>query len=392
MSQPATDRALHAMSPNLSADDRSLLDFAVALKSRLRGPMRAALPKAYAESAAPAYAREHGSLPSDWRQVGDAMAGEPIYRWWSALARAQQEYYVDLTARAVDSQLPDLVERYRCIAAGPVRGSLTLDPSVAIPDYQSAVDIHCVPGSYFIERCADDVWAGARSDLGSFIFTMGRHGGLNEDKGVAGARFVQQRFPDLEVRDILDMGCTVGLSTLPWADAFPQARLEAIDLSAPSLRYAHARAESLGKAVHFRQANAEHTPYPDESFDLVVSHILLHETSRDALWRIVAECHRLLRPGGVMLHVEVPVRRTDPFDQFLANWDGPNNNEPFWPTLSEMDLVAPAVAAGFPADAVFETVVPTAFAKAGDWLGYGARKAGARGIGARGAGTQGHSA
>lgn len=378
MSGPATDPAMHSMSPRLSADEKSLLDFAVSLKSRLRGPMRTALPRAYEAHAAPAYAAEHGAPPADWREVGEAMRGEPVYRWWSALARAQQEYYVDLTASVVDGQLPDLVDRYRAIASGPVKGSLGLDASVAVPDYQAAVDIHCVPGSYFIERCADDVWAGARSDLGSFVFTMGRHGGLNEDKGVAGARFVKSRFPDLAVRDILDMGCTVGLSTLPWVDAFPEARVEAIDLSAPSLRYGHARAEALGKEVHFRQANAEATPYPDESFDLVVSHILLHETSREALGRIVAECHRLLRPGGVMLHIEVPVRRTDPFEQFLANWDGPNNNEPFWTTLAEMDLIAPAVAAGFPAEDVFETVVPTAFHKAGDWLGYGARKAGGR--------------
>src|SRR3546814_8487017 len=90
---------------------------------------------------------------------------------------------------------------------------------------------------------------------------------------------------------------------------------------------------SLGKAVHFRQANAEHAPYGDGSFDLVVSHILLHELSCGALDRVLAECHRLLRPGGIMLHVEVPIRRKDPLDQFLWNWDTTNNNEPFWSTL-----------------------------------------------------------
>src|SRR3546814_10759893 len=73
------------------------------------------------------------------------------------------------------------------------------------------------------------------------------------------------------------------MSTLPYVDAYPEAEVHAIDLSAPSLRFAHARAESLGKAVHFRQANAEHAPYGDGSFDLVVSHILLHELSCGAL-------------------------------------------------------------------------------------------------------------
>src|SRR3546814_9282947 len=100
------------------------------------------------------------------------------------------------------------------------------------------------------------------------------------------------------------MGCTVGMSKIPYVDAYPEAEVHAIDLSAPSLRFAHARAESLGKAVHFRQANAEHAPYGDGSFDLVVSHILLHELSCGALDRVLAECHRLLRPGGIMLRSE----------------------------------------------------------------------------------------
>src|SRR3546814_19104901 len=79
------------------------------------------------------------------------------------------------------------------------------------------------------------------------------------------------------------------MSTLPYVDAYPEAEVHAIDLSAPSLRFAHARAESLGKAVHFRQANAEHAPYGDGSFDLVVSHILLHELSCGALDRVRSE-------------------------------------------------------------------------------------------------------
>lgn len=367
--------ASHAVAPRLDADEAALLDFAVAWKVRLRGPMRATLSPVYAGRAAPAFRAREGRLPGTWREVAAAMAGEPLYRWWSALLRAQQEYYVDVTGDVVDRQLDDLNAACAAIAASPRHGSLTLAPGLPIPAYQSAVDIHCVPGSNFLERTPGDVWAGARSDLGSMVFALGRHGAFNEDKGKAGAAFLKTRFPDLDVRAILDLGCTVGLSTLPWCDIFPDARVDAIDLSAPCLRYAHARAEALGKAVHFHQANAEATGFANASFDVVVSHILLHETSAQALPRIFAEAHRLLRPGGVMLHIEVPIRRSAPFDQFLTNWDATNNNEPFWSTLAEMDLVAPAVAAGFAADSVFETVVPTCFAKAGDWLGIGARKA-----------------
>ncbi|MFZ4110051.1 MAG: class I SAM-dependent methyltransferase [Polymorphobacter sp.] len=367
--------APHAVAPRLDSDEAALLDFAVAWKARLRGSLRAALQVMYETVAAPAFASRTGRRPQHWREVEAAMVPERLYRWWSALLRAQQEYYVDVTAAVVERQRPELNAACARIAADPQHGSLVLVPGLEVPAYQALVDIHCVPGSYFLERSPDDVAPGARSDLGSIVFAMGRHGGLNEDKGLAGARFVKKRFPDLQVNRILDLGCTIGMSTLPWCDAFPDAQVHALDLSAPCLRYGHARAEVLGRAVHFRQGNAEATDYPDASFDLIVSHILLHETSAYALPRILAEAHRMLRPGGVMLHIEVPVRRTECFDQFLTNWDARNNNEPFWSTLAEMDLIGAAVAAGFAADAVFEAVVPTCFAKTGDWLGFGARKA-----------------
>jgi hypothetical protein len=209
------DARPHVMAPSLTAQEKSLLDFAMALKGHLRGGMKAALPEIYQSSAAPRFAAENSRTPQSWQDVNAAMTPERGYQWWSALLRTQQEYYLDVTSTACDRQLPDLIERFRAISNGPVKGSLTLDPSTEIPDYQALVDIHCVPGSYFLERTADDVWAGARSDLGSFVFAMGQHGAMNEDKGVAGAAFLKARFPGLKVSRLLDLGCTVGLSAMP---------------------------------------------------------------------------------------------------------------------------------------------------------------------------------
>lgn len=374
----STPRPLpHAMSPMPDFEEQARLDFAMALKGALRGPLREALPAIYENRAAPLWAEANGRRPRHWREVAEAMEPDAAYRWWSALGRAQQEFYVDVTSTVCERQHPELIERFRTITGGEVKGSMQLGLNEPLPPYQGEVDIHCVPGSYFIERTEDDVWSGARSDLGSFIFSMGKHGALNDDKGLAGAAYVKSRFPDLMVERVLDLGCTIGLSTLPYCDAFAGAEVHGLDLSAPSLRYGHARAEALGKAVHFRQGNAENTPYPEGHFDLIVSHILLHETSRAGLEAIVAECWRLLRPGGVMMHIEVPVRRTESFDQFLTNWDAVHNNEPFWSTLGEMDLIGPAVRAGFTEAEVFEATAPTLNAKQGGWLAYGARKSGA---------------
>ena len=103
----------------------------------------------------------------------------------------------------------------------------------------------------------------------------------------------------------------------------------------------------MGVAVHFSQQNAERTRFGDGSFDLVLSHILLHETSKTALPRILAECRRLLRPGGLMLHLEVP-RGDTPMEQFMHDWESYNNNEGFSRLMTGLDLRALATGAGWP--------------------------------------------
>ncbi len=146
----------------------------------------------------------------------------------------------------------------------------------------------------------------------------------------------------------------------------PGAEVHGIDIGAPVLRYGHARAESLGKAIHFSQQNAEHTNFGDASFDLIVSHILLHETSRKAVHTIMRECHRLLRPSGIVAHLEAPVRTSEmePYDAFIRDWSTHNNNEPFWGTLHDMDLMEPALEAGFERGEVIDTYAPMVAADA----------------------------
>jgi predicted SAM-dependent methyltransferase len=65
----------------------------------------------------------------------------------------------------------------------------------------------------------------------------------------------------------------------------------------------------MGRDVNFAPMSAERTEFEDATFDLIVSHILLHETSFRAMPRIFRECHRLLKPGGYMIHADLP-----PFD------------------------------------------------------------------------------
>lgn len=371
---------LHPMLARQTSDEKSRHAFLIDFKNMLSGEFADGARKVYERRAKATFTKAEKREPQNRHEVAKVMREEPYYQMWSALGRVQQECYVESTAACVERQLPELVEKYRSYAAAPAHGTLRLNPDLDIPRYAAAVDIHCVPGGYFVELGPDDVYAGARYDIGSFIFGRGLRGPLNDSRGLTGVNFLKEHFPALAPKRILDLGCASGMNTLPYADHFPGAEVQAIDVSAPCLRYAHARAEALGRAVHFSQQSAESMDFADESFDLIVSHILFHESSRRAIYNYLKECYRLLKPGGVMLHLDVPRRLTckTPYDQFMADWDTFNNNEPFWGTfLFDMDMLKPATEAGFPAESVVETLAPTPTGKSSYWAYY-ATKPGAQ--------------
>jgi ubiquinone/menaquinone biosynthesis C-methylase UbiE len=183
----------------------------------------------------------------------------------------------------------------------------------------------------------------------------------NDGLGEGTIGCVKQRFPDLKPRRILDMGCGAGMSTLPLADAFPGAEIHAVDIAAPMLRYAHGRAQSMGVAVHFSQQDAGHTTFEDGSFDLVVSNLLLHEIPQKLSRRIVAECHRLLAPGGVHVHNDMVGWPSDPFEQFMAEWNSHHNNEVFERGSGTLDWRGACIDAGFAAEDVFLQPIGAAY-------------------------------
>jgi ubiquinone/menaquinone biosynthesis C-methylase UbiE len=95
---------------------------------------------------------------------------------------------------------------------------------------------------------------------------------------------------------------------------------------------------------YFSQKNAENTNFEDGSFDVVLSHIMMHETSTKAVVRIFLESRRLLKDGGVMMHMDTPrLKELPPLGSFLAEWEVYNNNERFGGTYREMDIAAEAV-------------------------------------------------
>jgi ubiquinone/menaquinone biosynthesis C-methylase UbiE len=338
----------HPMLPQANHDEYAQQSFVLGLKQLVNSELLGATLALCAQKVTQELGLDDSPAPERRQAVRQMMLNTPTYRIWSSLLLNSQELLWDYVGASVDRQLHTLNERASAIAS-PL-GSLRLDPEFQMPNYLAAIDNHIMPGGYDQQVSDDDVRAGAVYDRGASIYHMGQVNLLNDVRGHTLAAFLQDAFADLPPpRRILDMGCTVGHSTLVLCDYFPDAEIHAIDVGPALLRYAHARAEHLGKAIHFSQQSAEATDFESGSFDLVVSSAMFHETSAAALPRIMRECARLLRPGGIVAHAEVPVRydRMPISEVLIRDWQTYYNAEPFWGGCATTDFGAALAAAGF---------------------------------------------
>ncbi|MEE4185740.1 MAG: methyltransferase domain-containing protein, partial [Gammaproteobacteria bacterium] len=148
-------------------------------------------------------------------------------------------------------------------------------------------------------------------------------------------------------RRILDWGCGTGASTVPFARLYPQAELHGIDLAAPCLRLAAARAAGQGLRVHWSQQAMEQTNFPDACFDLVHSTFLLHELPRSALRQAVAEAYRILAPGGWFVNLDFHSPPGGIWGQFIHYGHARRNNEAFMRAFCTTDFAGLLAASGF---------------------------------------------
>ncbi|MHA1536225.1 MAG: class I SAM-dependent methyltransferase [Alphaproteobacteria bacterium] len=309
-------------------DDRSFVaaqDFLLATKTFWTTRLYKALKETYGANAAKA------DTPPE--TAGDAAAlleGETLYRYFAWLERHLQRFKYAGRYGLV----PYHDERRKALLARLEDAGAELSPDLEMPAYYRKVDIHQHPGG---------VWS---DDLAGFVYERG----ARSTTPLMGASHadLHHRFTELVAargapERILDMGCGFGKSTHPFARAFPGARIEAIDLSAPCVTLG---AHEAGKNVRFRQENACETGYGDASFDLVTSTMLIHELPPAEIGRMFAESARLLAPGGRIAHLDFHAIE-GPFARFLHYGHGQRNNEPFMRPWAEMDVGAVLAEKGF---------------------------------------------
>jgi ubiquinone/menaquinone biosynthesis C-methylase UbiE len=99
---------------------------------------------------------------------------------------------------------------------------------------------------------------------------------------------------------VLDLGCGTGTLTLMIKDAHPNVRVTGMDGDPQVL--AIARDKSRGINIQWDEGLAASLPYPDSTFDRVVTSLVIHHLTQDDKLRAFKEMYRVLNLDGE-LHV-----------------------------------------------------------------------------------------
>lgn len=200
------------------------------------------------------------------------------------------------------------------------------------------------------------------------------HARIWEEQSAAGDARLRQSYHQIlqEVvpspRSIVDVGCSVGMSTYALQSTYPEAAVTGVDLSPYFLAVADYRSRHWDSEVtaanglqtytllkpatkpptpRWLHAAAEATGLPDAAFDLVSACLVFHELPQTAAIAVLREARRLLRPGGFFALMDMnPQSRVyaamPPYILTLLK-----STEPYLDQYFALDLGAALVEAGF---------------------------------------------
>ncbi|HYT77114.1 MAG TPA: methyltransferase domain-containing protein [Vicinamibacterales bacterium] len=96
---------------------------------------------------------------------------------------------------------------------------------------------------------------------------------------------------------VLEVGCGAGTDLVRFARG--GALVTGVDLSSSAIALARQNFTQQGLTADLREADGEHLPFPDASFDLVYAHGVVQYTAHDRA--LVDECRRVAKPGGTVV-------------------------------------------------------------------------------------------
>jgi ubiquinone/menaquinone biosynthesis C-methylase UbiE len=104
---------------------------------------------------------------------------------------------------------------------------------------------------------------------------------------------------------VLDVGCGTGtLALQARARVGTTGSVSGIDPGPRQIARARAKAARRGQTIDFRVGMIEQLPFPDQSFDVVLSTFMMHVLPDDLKRQGLSEIVRVLKPGGRLLVVD----------------------------------------------------------------------------------------
>ncbi|KDR56918.1 MULTISPECIES: class I SAM-dependent methyltransferase [Oscillatoriales] len=188
------------------------------------------------------------------------------------------------------------------------------------------------------------------------VAALAVHAKIWPDAGVAGDDRLRQSYHDVlqqvlpePPKAILDLGCSVGLSTNTMQQIYPDATMVGVDLSPYFLAIAayNTNQKSSHNPPTWVHAPAEATGLPEHSFDLVSLCLVCHELPQEATRNIFEEARRLLRPNGHLAVMDMNPKsevfaKMPPYILTLLK-----STEPYLDQYFTLDLVETFKSAGF---------------------------------------------
>ncbi|MGW4210725.1 class I SAM-dependent methyltransferase [Lentzea sp. NPDC004789] len=106
-------------------------------------------------------------------------------------------------------------------------------------------------------------------------------------------------------RRVLDVGCGTGNLLRSTGKRHPDVELTGVDPDLKMLARAERKTRRAGVKARLDRGFAQELAFPDDSFDVVFSSLMLHHLDPAAKDEMLAEVRRVLRPDGVLVLADI---------------------------------------------------------------------------------------